>query len=898
MGLPSPAHDQEGAWRPCVRALGATMLVAMALMTVSRAHAQERSQPPISLYGTPGIIDTPSARFLDDGDFAATVETKQPDDRITLAFQALPWLEATARYSVVYNYFGARGPLFDRSIGFKLGLVREGQYVPAVAVGALDVGGTLIYGGEYFAAAKRFGPIDASLGLGFGRLGSRGQFSNPLGLVFPSFNNRPVGSGIVQTGRPHLSTLFHGRPVSLFGGLVYDAPIRGMKLLVEYSGDDYTQEQARGLVKIKSPVNVGISYRPVKFAEFGVDWMYGRELALRLSLVTDLKTADRGLKLDPPPPAIRVRTEEEKERGQLREELHVDDPTLAKALASDNSLLFAKQPSKLVLQPVRPAPEPSTEPAPADLAQANATGQAQIRAELSRLGMTLAKFEIQDSQAVLLVIPADGQAPLPCDEMWHQVPISGLVGIDSVTFINAAGGKEIYRCTSFINHDAPPPVPPPLRLPSPAAQASAQPSATSPVAPAPPQFQNDDDKTIADKVRRLLLNQGTPLEALKLDYAHAEAIVYFSNQTYIKVGKAIGRVVRALTQVLPPNIEIITIVETDGAINGASIQFSRSELERIVIGGGSPEELLASTSISAAEPGYGHGLTYQRSRFLRFSPLLAPGFRYNLFDPDDPFRYQFLIRVGGTLELMRGISIDGAYAINIYNDFNTIRRGADSSLPHVRSDFKYYLQKGATGIDRLQLTAIKQLAPEWTARLSAGYLEEMFGGVSGQVLYSPFDSRWAFGGELAQVWQRNYDKELGFRHYNVVTGHFSIYYATPFHHIDLKLHIGRYLAKDYGATFEISRHFDNGAEIGIFATLTNVPFHTFGEGSFDKGIRITIPFDFMSPLSSLKVFHYELRPVTRDGGAMLNSGPDLYPEVRSMSYGEAYRTWDDVLDGQ
>ena len=105
-------------------------------------------------------------------------------------------------------------------------------------------------------------------------------------------------------------------------------------------------------------------------------------------------------------------------------------------------------------------------------------------------------------------------------------------------------------------------------------------------------------------------------------------------------------------------------------------------------------------------------------------------------------------------------------------------------------------------------------------------------------------------------------------------------------------------AKRMPVLAEISRRFDSGAEVGAWATFTNVPFDKFGEGSFDKGIRITIPMDFFSLFSSRSAATIEFSPITRDGGARLYDGPDLYPEVRRGSYGEALRTWDDLLDDQ
>ena len=58
--------------------------------------------------------------------------------------------------------------------------------------------------------------------------------------------------------------------------------------------------------------------------------------------------------------------------------------------------------------------------------------------------------------------------------------------------------------------------------------------------------------------------------------------------------------------------------------------------------------------------------------------------------------------------------------------------------------------------------------------------------------------------------------------------------------------LARYLAGDYGATFSLSRTFNNGWEIGAYATLTDVKFSTFGEGSFDKGITLKAPLSWFT----------------------------------------------------
>lgn len=81
-------------------------------------------------------------------------------------------------------------------------------------------------------------------------------------------------------------------------------------------------------------------------------------------------------------------------------------------------------------------------------------------------------------------------------------------------------------------------------------------------------------------------------------------------------------------------------------------------------------------------------------------------------------------------------------------------------------------------------------------------------------------------------------------------------------------------------TLTLDREFANGWKVGAFATLTDMPFETFGEGSFDKGIRIQIPFAWLTGGATRKSYGTTLRPLLRDGGARLEVEGRLYTTVR------------------
>jgi hypothetical protein len=263
-----------------------------------------------------------------------------------------------------------------------------------------------------------------------------------------------------------------------------------------------------------------------------------------------------------------------------------------------------------------------------------------------------------------------------------------------------------------------------------------------------------------------------------------------------------------------------------------------------------------------------------------------------VFDPNAPFQFQVYGKFTGSLELLAGLSLNAEYDRNIYNDF--VVQTSNSVLPHVRSDIDFYLRDGVNAISNLDLTYRFRLAPDVFGEVRLGELEMMYAGAGAQILWRPDGSRFSLGADLYAVRQRGYDQLFDLRHYQTVTGHVTAYYQSPYYGLDFAIHAGRYLANDYGATFEISRRFSTGIEIGAFATFTNVPFSKFGEGSFDKGILIRIPLEWALPIYSQSTADLTLRSLTRDGGQRIDDDDSLFDETLSTSYGQILDRFDDI----
>jgi len=382
---------------------------------------------------------------------------------------------------------------------------------------------------------------------------------------------------------------------------------------------------------------------------------------------------------------------------------------------------------------------------------------------------------------------------------------------------------------------------------------------------------------------RLLVDtegMGLLLRSAYLSEDESSVSFELSNQQYNLTADAINRFLTLAEIHLPAQVSTIDVILNDDGIRTQSIRYQRQF-------GAQQRPWLSREDLVDIRPGQPLFDPTVRTRYripnVSFGADLA--MRVSLFDPDQPARYQVMLKTTAAMDLGNYFTLYGSYNFDIDNDFDTITRDANSVLPHVRSDIARYLQEGDTGLDSLYLQKQGNLGRDLYYRAYSGYLEEMFAGIGSEILYSPFESRLAFGLNLNYVKQRDYDKDLDLLDYSVLTGHVSAYWATPWYNYDLAVHVGRYLAKDEGATFEIRRTFDNGWMVGAWATFTDVSAEDFGEGSFDKGLFFRIPFDQLLPGNTRGAYTTRIRSIQRDGGQRLETiGTTLWYDLRPSRY--------------
>jgi hypothetical protein len=403
--------------------------------------------------------------------------------------------------------------------------------------------------------------------------------------------------------------------------------------------------------------------------------------------------------------------------------------------------------------------------------------------------------------------------------------------------------------------------------------------APNPVAPRTPQrqpyatgwtAQADGPAILRDNVMLLMEEEGLEFLGLSLD-AH-RAVLRVRNTRYQFESMALGRAMRVLSITMPHSVEVFEVVFVVDGMEVSRVRMNRTDLEELEHAVDGADALLARAELEDPLRARDPDLIEIMEPGQRFTWGISPYFETALFDPDTPLRGDLGIRAAAWLELGGGFVAEGEVRARLVGNLDGQRLlrppGPNSPYP-VRTDIYRYNAESDARVQRLTFSHYGRPARDIYSRFTLGYLERMYAGLSAEMLWRPVDSRIGLGLEINHVWQRDFDGGFGLRDYNVTTGHASAYVDLG-DDFEAQVDVGRYLAGDYGATFRLDRVFDNGWRVGAFATFTDVSFEDFGEGSFDKGITLSIPIGWATGTATRQTYGGVLRPVLRDGGAQLN----------------------------
>lgn len=375
--------------------------------------------------------------------------------------------------------------------------------------------------------------------------------------------------------------------------------------------------------------------------------------------------------------------------------------------------------------------------------------------------------------------------------------------------------------------------------------------------------------------------------------------------------REMGKALREMDARAEESIDTLRVTPTLYGLRGPRLTFPRASLRRLAgpLGASSAEEIWRDASFS---PNDGDSPSSQKrppaigwakAAFIRLD------LHASLSEPDTGFVHRTALVAGvrrpiplpGLPSLIWG----GALRLKLTDNASFIEeaRGGPSS-----SSGRDLPGRAGSGAFAERMVGLPEFFAGWTgtvatdvhAQLLAGYLDEMYAGAGGEMLWRPFGKRLALGAEGWEVAARDLATPLasGLFPATGFTGFLKGWYEIPQTPLTLHVKAGRYLAGDAGATLSLAAAFDNGARLETHLTATNDRDRDqWGQAlPVAAGVRLTIPIGGPQEpgLPDHRLIDMRLEPLGRRTGAMLENPLPLYEATEPFSLSRIDRQWRDI----
>ncbi|WP_343055423.1 YjbH domain-containing protein [Azospirillum oleiclasticum] len=393
---------------------------------------------------------------------------------------------------------------------------------------------------------------------------------------------------------------------------------------------------------------------------------------------------------------------------------------------------------------------------------------------------------------------------------------------------------------------------------------------------------------------RMARAEGLPLTAVEAAGDRAVAWLALSGPDGGPLARTVGRTARLLADGAPSEADAVTVVTGARGLDGLAVTLDRDGVARAANARGSAEELWRTAAIApAATAGPAPGRSWGLEPVLRSTIDLSLSERG--MAPVSRAYTDASIR----LEPLSGLVLGAGVRAEAGDTLAWLDGSAIPAERPVRSDLPLYAEAGA-GIEHAWVSWLDSPAEGWHARLSAGHFEEMFGGVSAELLRKPLLSRWALGLDVNRVWKRPPGGILRVDDDNVVTtGHLSAYLDGEGEEgWSGALRLGRYLGGDWGGTVELSRRWEGGIRLAAHMTWTDGPRpgQSPYAGRLEHGVALVVPLHALARMGIDAAVGGSVRTLGRDAGQRLEAPLPLHDTLDPAGFGRLAGTWRRLME--
>ncbi|MCB1550922.1 MAG: YjbH domain-containing protein [Alphaproteobacteria bacterium] len=355
----------------------------------------------------------------------------------------------------------------------------------------------------------------------------------------------------------------------------------------------------------------------------------------------------------------------------------------------------------------------------------------------------------------------------------------------------------------------------------------------------------------------------------------------------------IGQGARHLSNMAGQRPEQIAFQLARYGLRGPSLILNRRDIEQAgLTHQGSAEEIWRNTLIEDIVP---KSIQIAREKFKE-----SFGFRIDwisdlsLAEDENNILYRTALIPSLTKRIGKHFITENAMRFNLADNFDHMSDYKGVSLTPIRSDIEAFTKQSLI-IERQYLAGFVSLAKDLHAAASLGYLEEMYAGLTGEILYRPFGKSWAIGVEVHEAVKRDPTASLALAPNGdpVLSGFLNGYYEFTGTGATLQASVGRYLAGDVGGSLALNNEFDNGVRVGGFVVATNKSdFDVYGgETNLYAGMNLSMPLGSLPFIPDDSRLILNTKPLGRDTAQRLENPVALYDVTEPLSYRSLTRHW-------
>lgn len=379
------------------------------------------------------------------------------------------------------------------------------------------------------------------------------------------------------------------------------------------------------------------------------------------------------------------------------------------------------------------------------------------------------------------------------------------------------------------------------------------------------------------------------------------ARAFLALDPHLSAPAQLGRAAVSMANHAGSEVEQFVILPTVDGLRGPSIRLMRGDFENALLRDqGSAQEIWRNAVFDTDDKDFFARHNRLAETFSGRETLrLVLDNQVSLAEEDNGFLYRTAALAKFRSPRFMGLLDAGTgFRLNLKHNLGHLAALRPPSLLPVRSDVDDFADRFFT-MDEAYIAYTHSFRPDLHLVLLGGYLEEMYAGMGGEILYRPFRSRLALGAETWLALKRDPGSmmNLALTGDHLLTGHLNAWYDVPELDITLKARAGRYLAEDVGLTLGLEKIFKNGAKIEAFATVTDqADFDLFGGTTHAyNGVRVSMPLGGLKYIPREASVKLRAEPFGRDTGQALEPPVSLYEMTEPFSYRHLSQNWGDVI---